>query len=82
MLLGHRETHYHAEVIAMRKIITVAALVILVSIVVLWSTGIFDRPRIVTEVEATEAAARISPFEMMTKRGKDLPVEKFTAEPF
>ena len=66
----------------MRRIITLAGLVILVSIAAFWAKETFDRTKIVTAVEATERPATISPYEIMVTRGKDLPVETFTADPF
>jgi hypothetical protein len=38
--------------------------------------------KLVTAVEATERPVTISPYEIMVTRGKDLPVEKHTADPF
>ena len=66
----------------MRRIITLVGLVILVSIATFWAKETFDRTKIVTAVEATERPATISPYEIMVTRGKDLPVETFTADPF
>ncbi len=66
----------------MRRIITLAMLVILVSIAAFWAKDTFDRTKIVTTVEATERPATISPYEIMVTHGKDLPVEKHTADPF
>ena len=66
----------------MRRIITLAMLAILVSIAAFWAKDTFDRTKIVTTVEATERPATISPYEIMVTQGKDLPVEKHTADPF
>jgi hypothetical protein len=66
----------------MRTIITLAAMAFLTGIAVLWSISTFERPKLVTEVVATEAAAPISPFEITVRHGRHLPVDQFTAEPF
>ena len=59
-----------------------ANLEILVSIGAFWAKETFDRAKLVTAVEATERPATISPYEIMVTRGKELPVETFTADPF
>jgi hypothetical protein len=66
----------------MRHVITIVGLVILVSIAAFWAKDTFDRTKLVTTVEATERPVTISPYEIMVTHGKDLPVEKHTADPF
>ena len=60
----------------MRKIITLAAIIIIAAVAVVWAKS-SSGPRGAIEVEATEASAGISPTEIMVKRGKNLPVERW-----
>jgi len=63
----------------MRKIIPVAAIVVLAAIAVLWSKSISSRAQ--TPVEQTQTPATLSPLDLMIKRGNTLPVEH-AIEPF
>jgi hypothetical protein len=71
-------------VIGMMKIIVAAAALASVSaVVIFWSTFINVEPKTALTVETAQAAAvetaTISPVEMMTKHGKNLPVEQWDA---
>ncbi len=59
----------------MRKIITIAGLIIVAAIAIAWSTS--DRPKTATTVEATP----IAPGEIMVKHGRSLPAE-YWSDPF
>jgi hypothetical protein len=65
----------------MRKIIPLAAIVVLAAIAVLWSKSISSRAQTATPVEQTQTPATLSPLELMIKRGNTLPVEH-AIEPF
>ena len=65
----------------MRKIIPLAAIVVLAAIAALWSKSISSRAQTVTPVEQTQTPATLSPLELMIKRGNTLPVEH-AVEPF
>jgi hypothetical protein len=60
----------------MHKIITLAVIIIVAAVAVVWSRSP-PGPGKGFEVEATEASAPISPTEVMVKRGKNLPVERW-----
>jgi hypothetical protein len=60
----------------MHKIITLAVIIIVAAVAVVWSRSL-SGPGTGIEVEATEASATISPTEVMVKRGKNLPVERW-----
>jgi hypothetical protein len=53
----------------MRKIITIAGLIIVAAIAIAWSTS--DRPKTATTVDA----APVAPHEIMVKHGSSLPAE-------
>ena len=59
----------------MRKIVTIAGLVIVAAIALAWST--FERPK----TTGKEAGAAIAPHEIMVKQGKALP-SVYWSDPF
>ena len=61
----------------MRKIITLAAIIVIAAVAVVWAKSLFSPGKMVGEVEATEASATGSPTEIMVKHGKNLPVEQW-----
>jgi hypothetical protein len=65
----------------MRKIVPLAAIIVLAAIAVVWSKSISSRAQTVTPVEQTQAPAALSPLELMIRRGSTLPVEH-AVEPF
>jgi hypothetical protein len=60
----------------MRKIITVAAIIVIAAVAVVWSKSL-SGPGKGIEVEATEPSAAISPTDIMVRNGKNLPVGRW-----
>ena len=60
----------------MRKIVTLAAIIVIAALAVVLAKAP-SGPRGAIEVEAIEASAAISPTQIMAKRGKNLPVERW-----
>jgi hypothetical protein len=60
----------------MRKIITVAAIIGIAAVAVVWSKSLSGLGKGI-EVEATEASAAISPTDIMVRNGKNLPVGRW-----
>jgi hypothetical protein len=55
----------------MRKIITIAGLILVAAIAIAWSKSTYDRSKTAAAVEA----APIAPTEIMVKHGSSLPAE-------
>ena len=65
----------------MRKIILLAAVVVITATAVAWSIVTFSKPNPAVQVQSTEEKAPVSPHETMIKQGRTLPVE-YWAHPF
>jgi hypothetical protein len=63
----------------MRKLITVAGIILVAAIAIAWSKSVSNRQGVVNEAPA--ASATMSPHETMVKQGKSLPVE-YWAHPY
>jgi len=62
-------------------VVVVATLLLIVAGTLIWSrAGSIEQQA--AKAKAAEASATISPIEIMSKSGKDLPVEKSGADPF
>jgi hypothetical protein len=64
----------------MSRIIAVAAFGLMAATVVFWPTFFHVKPQATATVAKAEAAERppmISPFDIMIKHGKNLPIEKW-----
>jgi len=65
----------------MRKIIIIGGIVAVAAVAAIWSMSTLAKSKIAGKVEATEAAAPISPHDIMVKQGKDVQIE-YWAHPF
>jgi hypothetical protein len=60
----------------MRKIITVAAIIVIAAVAIVWAKSL-SGPGKGIEVVATEASATTSPGQLTVRTGKILPVERW-----